>query len=309
MADIKADIRETRARLAVNVEEATQRVPFLSGRADARAVSSAGERLIGNKGAAIVFFAAAVASLVMFSTLRRRRRSSDSASNRLRLHVDNVSAVVFDVDGTLVDSNAAHAETWAAALTEHGIRCRPDQVRPLVGMGADKLLPKVAGVAEDSDRGRSIARRKKALFAERLPHLKPTPGARALVAFLRDLKKEVVVATSANEEEMSALLKQANVADLIPRRTSKDDAEESKPDPDIVRAALARAGTPRSTTLMIGDTPYDTEAARKAGIDTIALRCGGYWSDVQLGRVAGIFDSPADVLSHWRQQRIQKGSR
>jgi beta-phosphoglucomutase-like phosphatase (HAD superfamily) len=150
--------------------------------------------------------------------------------------------VLFDVDGTLVDSNAAHAESWAQALREHGVQVDAARVRPLIGKGGDKLLPDVAGVEEDSPQGKAVSQRKKEIFGKMLPVLQPTRGARALVQFLRDRGVNLVIATSAGEQEMHAILERAGVADLIPQRTSKDDAEESKPDPDIVHAALRRAG-------------------------------------------------------------------
>ena len=214
--------------------------------------------------------------------------------------LDHLSAVLFDVDGTLIDSNAAHAETWAQALTEHGCPRDAGQVRPLIGMGSDKLLPVIAGLEAESREGRTIAQRKQELFAERLPRLQPTRGARALVAHLRERGKTMVVATSAGSEEMHAILRQAGVADLIPARTSSDDAEESKPDPDIVLAALRRAGAAPDATVMIGDTPYDIEAARRAKIDAMALRCGGYWPDGSLGGALAIFDDPEALLQRWR---------
>jgi HAD superfamily hydrolase (TIGR01509 family) len=146
-------------------------------------------------------------------------------------------------------------------------------------MGSDNLLPIAARVDADSPTGRAIAGRKKELFAERLPELVPTPGARALVAALCDAHITIVLATCADHEEMDALLQPALVADLIPRRSSKDDAAKTKPDPDIVTAALSRAHVRAQDAVMIGDTPYDIEAARRAGVAAIALRCGGYWTD------------------------------
>jgi HAD superfamily hydrolase (TIGR01549 family) len=214
--------------------------------------------------------------------------------------LSQVSALALDVDGTLIDSNEAHAEAWAQALTECGFPHDAAQIRPLIGMGSDKLLPKVAGVAEDSALGKALLDRKKQLFDERLPHLRPTRGARALVAFLREQGKTLVVATSAGDEEMDAILDQAGVADLIARRTSSDDADRSKPDPDIVCAALTRAGAGAGDTLMIGDTPYDVEAARRAGVEAIALRCGGHWTESDLAGAIAIFDDPQDLLAHWQ---------
>jgi HAD superfamily hydrolase (TIGR01509 family) len=214
--------------------------------------------------------------------------------------LEHLSAVVFDVDGTLIDSNAAHAESWAQALTEHGFPRDVAQVRPLIGMGTDKLLPMVTGLAEESPEGRAIAGRKKELFTARLPGLQATRGARDLVHYLRDRGKTIVIATSADEEEMDAILARAGVDHLIPRRTSSDDAARSKPDPDIVLAALARARTSPERTLMVGDTPYDVEAARHAGLATVALRSGGQWADEELGGAIAILDDPAALLAHWR---------
>ena len=218
----------------------------------------------------------------------------------MQRRLSGVSAIVFDVDGTLIDSNPAHAEAWAQALTEHGFPHEADQIRPLIGMGSDKLLPRVARLDVESPQEKAILARKKALFDERLPRLQPTRGARTLLTFLRERGKTLVVATSADDEEMHAILEQARVGDLIPRRTSSDDAGRSKPDPDIVQAALARAGTTAAGAVMIGDTPYDIEAARRAGVDCIALRCGGWWQDGDLAGAIAIADDPQDVFETWR---------
>jgi len=211
--------------------------------------------------------------------------------------------VLFDVDGTLVDSNAAHAESWAQALVEHGIRVDAAQVRPLVGMGGDKVLPALADIASTSARGKDISDRKRKLFNERLPHLRATRGARSLVEFLRDRGIDVAVATSAQDDEMNAILRHADLDGLFSAHATKDDAAESKPDPDIVHAALAKSEAQPESTVMIGDTPYDIEAARRAGVAVIALRCGGYWKDDDLIGGIGIFDDPAAVLAWLRDTR------
>jgi len=209
-------------------------------------------------------------------------------------------SVLFDVDGTLIDSNAAHATAWMRALREHGRRVDITQVRPLIGMGGDKLLPAIADIEEQSPEGRAIARRKKELFEELLPRLRPTPGARALLEYLRHQGTDLVIATSADDQEMKALLAQARLDGLVDKRASKDDAAESKPDPDIVCAALAKARSGPESTVMIGDTPYDIEAAARAGVATIALRCGGHWSDRDLRDALYIFDDPQDLLDGWQ---------
>jgi phosphoglycolate phosphatase-like HAD superfamily hydrolase len=207
--------------------------------------------------------------------------------------------LLFDVDGTLIDSNGAHAESWAQALREHGVNVELDRIRRMIGMGGDKILPAVAHVGEDSDAGEAIVKRKKQIFSGLLPGLRATRGARLLLEYLNDKQVELIIATSAEDREMNSLLEQAGLEDLIPSRATKDDAPASKPDPDIVHAALARSWGRPEQTLMIGDTPYDIEAADRAGIGAIALRCGGYWPDTSLSGALKIFDDPQALLLHW----------
>jgi phosphoglycolate phosphatase-like HAD superfamily hydrolase len=212
----------------------------------------------------------------------------------------HMTTALVDIDGTLLDSNEAHAQAWRRALSEHGVAVDVQMIRPLIGMGGDKLLPAIAGIAEDSARGQAIATRKATLFARVLPGLQPIPGAREMLEFFRDRDIEVIVATSAGDDEAAALLEQAGVADLVPERTSRDDAGGSKPEPGIVQAALARASRP-SAALMIGDTPYDVEAATRAGIASVALRTGRYWSDADLAAADLIVDDPTALVERWRE--------
>jgi HAD superfamily hydrolase (TIGR01509 family) len=207
--------------------------------------------------------------------------------------------VILDVDGTLIDSNDAHAHAWVEAFAEHGITVAYDSVRRAIGMGGDKLMPAVAGIKEDTHEGRKISARRSEIFRHTwLPQLRPFPGAHELVRRLRDDGFTLAVASSAKEQELHSLLDVADVADLIPTRTSSDDAERSKPDPDIVSAAIGRAGCTRERTIMIGDTPYDVEAAQRAGIQIIALTCGG-WSVADLRGAASVFAGPAELLAQY----------
>jgi HAD superfamily hydrolase (TIGR01509 family) len=206
--------------------------------------------------------------------------------------------VIFDVDGTLVDSNNAHALAWVKALREHGFVVDFAQVRWLIGMGGDKLLPRLTELDSESDEGRAIAKRRRTMFmSEYLPKLQPTRGARSLVQRLHDEGLTLVVATSAEQEEVDSLLALAGVSHLFHRTASSDDAEHSKPDPDIVHAALRQSGSPPSEAIMIGDTPYDVEAAAAAGIKLIALRSGGWWVDDAFSGAIAIYDDPADLLA------------
>jgi HAD superfamily hydrolase (TIGR01509 family) len=215
-------------------------------------------------------------------------------------------AVIFDIDGTLVDSNDAHAQAWVQAFAESGRHVEFSRVRPLIGKGGDKLLPEVAGISIDSPEGQALAtRRREILQRAFLPHLKPTRGAHALLERLRDDRMKLVVATSADASEVQELLRVAGGSKLIESATSSDDAARSKPDPDIVRAALHETGCPASDVIMIGDTPYDVKAALRAGLQIIALRSGG-WSDADLKGAMAIYDDPADLLEHYDRSPFKR---
>lgn len=213
-----------------------------------------------------------------------------------------VRGVILDVDGTLVDSNDAHAHAWVDALAEQDIHVPFEKVRPLIGMGGDKLLPEITGIKEETPKGKKISERRAEIFKSKyLPTVKAFPGVRQLLEHIRDSGVKVVVASSAKEDELKPLLKIAGADDLIEEKTSSDDAENSKPDPDIVQAALDEMGLRADEVVMIGDTPYDIKAASRAGIKTIAFRCGG-WDDDGLTGAIAIFDGPADLL-----ERLSKG--
>jgi phosphoglycolate phosphatase-like HAD superfamily hydrolase len=162
-------------------------------------------------------------------------------------------------------------------------------------MGGDKLLPALVGLDAESGEATRIGETRAELFRRELPSLRPTHGARDLLVLMKSEGLELVIATSATEDEVEALLRQAGVADLIEARASADDAERSKPDPDIVRAALRKSGRYAAHSIMIGDTPYDVEAASGARVPTIAVRCGGWWSDDDLRGAIAIYDDPADL--------------
>ena len=209
-------------------------------------------------------------------------------------------AVLLDVDGTLVDSNDAHAHAWVEALAESGRRVEFLRVRPLVGMGADKVLPALIGVAADSAEGEQIVERRGEIFRTNyLPHLQPTRGAQRLLEWLRDDGLQLVVATSAKPEELEGLLRVAGATHLIDAASSSADANRSKPDPDIVDAALAKADCRPAEAIFIGDTPYDIAAGNRAGVAVIALRCGGWWTDRSFQGAAAVYDDPDDLVEHY----------
>lgn len=210
-----------------------------------------------------------------------------------------LKGVLLDVDGTLVLSNDAHAKAWQEAFEEYGHRVEFEKIRRLIGMGGDKLLAEtVPGLSDESGEGKAIKDRRQEIFLDKYAgELKPTPGSRQLVEALRFLGLRTVVASSASEKELSSLLKAANVADILTQATTSDDAENSKPEPDIVEVALQKIGLSPDEVLMLGDTPYDIEAATKANVKCVAVRTGG-WKDTDLAGAIKIYDSPADLLAH-----------
>ena len=145
------------------------------------------------------------------------------------------------------------------------------EVRPLIGKGGDKLLPEVSGIDAESPQGKAISKRRGEIFqAEFLPTLRPFPGASNLLARMKQAGLRLAVASSAKDDELKRLLRLCGADEFIEAETSSDDADNSKPDPDIVHAALGRLGQPADAVLMLGDTPYDVEAAGKAGVGVVA---------------------------------------
>jgi HAD superfamily hydrolase (TIGR01509 family) len=216
-----------------------------------------------------------------------------------------IRAVLLDVDGTLLDSNDAHARSWVDVLREFDIEPPPlEKVRRLIGMGGDKLLPEIADVELESELGERLSGRRKKLFKSNyLPSLQPTPGAGDLVRFLDERGVKLVVATSAESEELKGLLRQAGLDEMLTESTTSSDADRSKPDPDIISAALKKSGAPANEAILIGDTPYDLEAAARAGVAMIAVRSGG-WGDEDFRDALAVYDDPADLLSNIRQSPL-----
>lgn len=210
-----------------------------------------------------------------------------------------VRGVLFDVDGTLVDSNDDHARAWVQAFREGGFEVPFSRVRGMVGMGGDKIVPIITSFDRDSDEAHALGERHDQIFREQhLPHVQPFAAVRPLFQRMRDNGLALFIATSSKPEVLGTLLRIANVSDLISARASKGDATESKPDPDIIEAAIRKSELPRERLVMIGDTPYDVEAATRAGVRSIAFRSGG-WADTRLSAAVQIFDGAWDMLDRY----------
>lgn len=207
--------------------------------------------------------------------------------------------VLLDVDGTLVDSNDAHAHAWVKAMSENGYEVPFAKVRRLIGKGGDKLLPEAAGLSADSPSGQAISHRRGEIFRQEfLPSLEPFPAAADLLVRMKQSHLRLAVASSAKKDELGDLLRICGADQLIDAQTSSDDVENSKPDPDIIQSALEQLGLPPAQVILLGDTPYDVEAALRAGVSVVALRCGG-WADADLAGAAAIYDNPEDLLRRY----------
>lgn len=210
-----------------------------------------------------------------------------------------IQAVLFDVDGTLIDSNDLHAEAWAEVLAGHGHPVPVDVVRGQIGKGGDNLMPALLPASVVAEQGEAIEEDRGALFKrDYLPRVRPFPCVRELFERLKADGKTIVIASSGAREEVEHHLETLGVADLIDGGTSKDDVAHSKPAPDIFAAALDKAGVGAEHAVVVGDTPYDIEAAAKIGLPTIAVRAGGF-PEEELARAAEIRDDIADLLANY----------
>jgi HAD superfamily hydrolase (TIGR01509 family) len=203
-------------------------------------------------------------------------------------------AVILDVDGTLVDTNYHHALSWARAFREEGIVLPLWRLHRGVGMGGDKYVSAVAGAEVEERLGDRLRERWAELFDGLLDEIEPLEGARELLRGLRDAGRVVVLASSSIDRHFERFLDLLDAREAVDAWTTKDDVGASKPDPDLVEAALAKAGT--RDAVMVGDTPWDVHAARRAGIETVCVLTGGF-SEAEL-REAGaaeVVESVADL--------------
>jgi len=204
---------------------------------------------------------------------------------------------LIDVDGTLVDSNDAHARAWLDAFREAGCtEVTFDLLRPLIGLGAAELLPRSIGVRADSDLGQRVAARRAQLFtAYYLPGVRPFVGTRALLERMKRSQLTIVVVSTDGEEQTTSLLAAGGVIDLVDDIVTRGDIRGPDPRPDALQMAVRRAGCPRELAVFLADAPYDVETGLRAGVEVVALRCGG-WSDTALKGAAAVYDDARDLL-------------
>jgi HAD superfamily hydrolase (TIGR01509 family) len=186
-------------------------------------------------------------------------------------------AVIFDVDGTLVDSVDIHARAWQEALADFGYQASFDDVRSQIGKGADQLIPVFVPEPELGRIAERLSEHRSALFKERyLPSVTGFPGVRALFERLRAQGKRIALASSAKGDELAHYQRVAGIEGLADAETSADDADRSKPHPDIFEAALRRLSLAPDACVVVGDTPHDATAAARARLRIVGVLCGGF---------------------------------
>jgi HAD superfamily hydrolase (TIGR01549 family) len=208
-----------------------------------------------------------------------------------------VEAALLDVDGTLIDSNYQHTLAWFRALREHGFVLPVWRIHRAIGMGGDQLVPALLGEKVDEEKGDEIRDTRDPIYKELMEEVEPLDGAHELIADLKERGLTVVLASSSPQDELDHYLELLDARELADDWTTKDDVEATKPAPDLVRAALGKAGT--ESAAMIGDTGWDVEAAAKTRVETVCVMTGG-WSEQEL-REAGavsVFESVGDLRAH-----------
>jgi len=213
-----------------------------------------------------------------------------------------MQAVIFDIDGTLVDSVDLHAQAWQAAFRQFGRDVPFPDIRSQIGKGADQLLPVFFSAEELQRFGKELEEVRGKIFKERyLSRVKPFSKVPELFERLRSDGKKIALASSAKEDELNVYKQIAHIEDLVQAETSKDDVSRSKPHPDIFEAALqALKPVAAAQVIAVGDTPYDAQAATRAGLRVIGVRCGGFPKEQLLAAgCQAIFRDPEDLLKRY----------
>jgi HAD superfamily hydrolase (TIGR01509 family) len=218
-----------------------------------------------------------------------------------------IKAILFDIDGTLIDSVDLHARAWQEALADFGYEVGFEAVRSQIGKGGDQLMPVFVPKDDLERRGDELESHRSELFKRKyLPDIRPFPGVRSLFEQLRADGKTIVLASSAKADELQRYARIAEIEDLVDATTSSDEVERSKPFGDIFAAALGKAAPTRAEeALVVGDTPYDAQAAGKVGIRTVGVLCGGFpEAELRAAGCVAIFRDPADLLARYEQSPL-----
>ncbi|WP_346231865.1 HAD family hydrolase [Parafrigoribacterium mesophilum] len=212
--------------------------------------------------------------------------------------MSTLSAVLFDIDGTLVDSNYSHIAAWSKALAQLGEPVDSWRIHRAIGMDSAKLLDALLHehAVELGDRAKELHQQ---YFLDAASQLRAFAGARDLIQTLSARGLRIVLATSAPEKELDVLTQVLQVQDAVAEVTSASDVEAAKPEPDIIEAALAKARTPASAAIMVGDAVWDIEAAARAGVPCVAVCSGGTGAlELREAGAVAVYDDVADLLAH-----------
>ena len=206
-------------------------------------------------------------------------------------------AALLDVDGTLIDANYHHALAWYRAFRNHGIVLPVWRIHRHVGMGGDQLVPALVGTQVDQEQGDAIRDTRDELYQELIDEVSPLEGARDLISDLKARELTVVLASSSPQKEIDRYLDLLDARGLADAWTTNDEVEATKPEPDLVRAALDKAGVDEA--VMIGDTPWDIEAAGKANVETVTVVTGGFSPhELREAGAAAVYESVEELRSH-----------
>ena len=222
-----------------------------------------------------------------------------------------ISAVIFDLDGTLVDSNDLHAEAWQETFRRYGKEIPYDDLRQQISKGGDQYLPVFLTERELRETGPEIEKFRADLFKEKyLERVRPFANVRELLEQLRRDGKRIALASSGNNDEVTHYAELAKIGEFVETQTTKSDVDHSKPRPDVFLSALSLLRAPADETIVIGDTPYDVIAAKKAELRTIALLCGGFAEDeLRSSGAIAIYRDPADLLANYHRSPLHNETR
>jgi HAD superfamily hydrolase (TIGR01509 family) len=219
-----------------------------------------------------------------------------------------VKATIFDIDGTLLDSVDLHAKAWQEAFRDFGHEVSFDEIRQQIGKGGDQLMPVFLSKDELERIGKKLEEHRSSLFKNKyLPRVRPFPKVRELFERLKHDGIALALGSPAKPDELTHYERIAEIEDLVEVETSSGEAEKSKPHPDIFEAALAslKSTTDRQKVVVVGDSPHDVEAAKRASLRTIGLLCGGFGEEVlRTAGVIALYKDPADLLEHYKSSPL-----
>jgi phosphoglycolate phosphatase-like HAD superfamily hydrolase len=218
-------------------------------------------------------------------------------------------AVIFDVDGTLLDSVDLHAKAWVEAFAHFGVETETAKVRHQIGKGGDELMPVFLPQDRIDREGKAIESYRSDLFKRTyLSQVRPFEAVRPLFERIRASGAKIALASSGKRTEVEHYMEILGIADLVDVATSSDDADRSKPHPDIFEAALKKLdGISPDAMIVVGDTPYDAEAAAKAGLRTIGVLCGGFpEAELSAAGCVAIYRDPQDLLDGFEDSPLTR---